>query len=613
MRLVSWQRLSTQVVIMQVAILVITMVAGFAIFQWNLQRQLYGQYEQRSLMLAETLASQPSIIDAVVHGLPGGQAQSLAMAARHRTGALFVVITNAQGIRYSHPHSWMIGLPVQDDPEPPASESFRTGKPWVGIQSGTLGPVAAGKTPLKDRGRLVGEVSVGFSMGKVSRQLATTLPSLAIYLLGVLAVGVLAALGLARRLKRQTFGLELGEIAGLLQEREAMLHGIREAVLGYDRGEQVILANDAAQRLLRLPPDFLGRPLQELLPPGRLGAIVRGEISGSDLLVLANDRVLVVNRMPIELEHRRHLGWVVTFHDQTESESLKRELDEAIGLTEALRAQSHEFANRMHTLVGLVELGQYGEAIRFVTDVSEARDALTEQLKAAIRDPKMVALTLAKSSLAEERGVQLRVADDCHVEADLTDITAVLTVTGNLIDNAIEATAQAPGPRWVELTVVSAGENLMIRVRDSGPGVPDDMREAIFTDGFTSKSSPTGARRGLGLALVRQITERRGGMVSVGRDGGAVFTAVLPGCLYVPPGSGAAPGAAAPGGAAPGGAAPGGAAPGGAAPGGAAPGGAVPGGAAPGGAAPGGAAAGGAVPGAGTAEPVALPAGQAAP
>jgi two-component system CitB family sensor kinase len=543
MRRVSWQRLSTQVVIMQVAILVVTMVAGFGIFQWNLKRQLYGQYEQRSLMLAQTLASQPSIIDAVVHGRPGGQAQRLAMAARGRTGALFVVITNAQGIRFSHPHPWMIGLPVQDDPEPPASESFRTGQAWMGIQEGTLGAVAAGKTPLKDRGKLVGEVSVGFSVARVSQQLAATLPSLAIYLLGVLAVGVLAALALARRLKRQTFGLELTEIAGLLQEREAMLHGIREAVLGYDRGERVILANDAAQRLLRLPPDFLGRPLRDLLPLGRLGDIVRGEISGSDLLVLADDRVLVVNRMPIELEHRRHLGWVVTFHDQTESESLKRELDEAIGLTEALRAQSHEFANRMHTLVGLVELGQYGEAIRFVTDVSAARDALTEQLKEAIRDPKLVALTLAKSSLAEERGVQLRVADDCHVDADLTDVTAVLTVTGNLIDNAIEATAQASGPRWVELTVVSAGQNLMIRVRDSGPGVPDDMREAIFTDGFTSKSSPTGARRGLGLALVRQITERRRGMVSVGRDGGAVFTAVLPGCLDVPPGRGSAPGA----------------------------------------------------------------------
>lgn len=534
MRLVSWQRLSTQVVIMQVAILVVTMAAGFGIVQWNLKRQLYTQYENRSLTLAQTLASQPAIVAAVVHGPPGGAAQRLAMAARHRTGALFVVLTNAQGIRYSHPNPALIGQPVQDDPEPADSESFRTGQPYLGIQHGTLGLVAAGKMPLWYRGKLSGEVSVGFAMGDINTAMARDLPSLGGYMLAVLALGVLAALGLARRLKRQTFGLELGEIAGLLQEREAMLHGIREGVLGYDRNERVILANDAARRLLRLPPDFLGRPLGELLPAGRLGDIVRGEISGSDLLVLVNDRLLVANRKPIKLDHRRHLGWVVTFHDQTESEALKRELDEAIGLTEALRAQSHEFANRMHTLVGLVELGEYDEAIRFVTDVSETRDALTEQLKAAFRDPKLVALVLAKSALADERGVQLRVAGDCHVAADITDILPVLTVAGNLIDNAIEATAQAPGPRWVELTVVSAGAKMLIRVRDSGPGVPEEMRDEIFTDGFTSKSSPTGARRGLGLALVRQLTERRGGMVSVGRDGGAVFTAVLPGCLAVP-------------------------------------------------------------------------------
>ncbi len=534
MRLVSWQRLSTQVVIMQVAILVVMMAAGFGIVRWNLKRQLYTQYENRSLVLAQTLAAQPAIVGAVVHGQPGGVAQRLAMATRDRTGALFVVITNAQGIRYSHPNPALIGQPVQDDPEPADSESFRTGRPYLGIQHGTLGLVAAGKTPLWYRGKLSGEVSVGFRVGDINQAMAHDLPSLAGYMLAVLALGVLAALGLARRLKRQTFGLELGEIAALLQEREAMLHGIREGVLGYDRNERVILANDAARRLLRLPPGFLGRPLGELLPAGRLGDIVRGEISGSDLLVLVNDRLLVANRRPIKLDHRRHLGWVVTFHDQTESEALKRELDEAIGLTEALRAQSHEFANRMHTLVGLVELGEYDEAIRFVTDVSETRDALTEQLKAAFRDPKLVALTLAKSALADERGVQLRVARDCHIAADITDIIPVLTVAGNLIDNAIEATAQAPGPRWVELTVVSAGANVLIRVRDSGPGVPEEMREEIFTDGFTSKASPTGARRGLGLALVRQLTEQRGGMVSVGRDAGAVFTAVLPGCLAVP-------------------------------------------------------------------------------
>jgi two-component system, CitB family, sensor kinase len=537
---VSWQRLSTQVVISQVAILVVTMTAGFVAVQWHLKSQLNQQYEYRALAVAQTLASQRAVIQGVETGEPGGNVQRLAMAAMTRTQALFVVITNAQGIRYSHPDQALIGLPVYDDPEPPSTEPFRTGKPWTGIQRGTLGLTAAskrpvltarGKAPIFDHGKVVGEVSVGFPTQDVSRQVANSLPALGALLLGVLAVAVLAALGLSRRLKRQTFGLELGEIAALLQEREAMLHGIREGVLGYDTSGRVLLANDAARRLLRLPPVFLGRPLGELLPPGRLRDIVSGEINGSDLLVLADDRVLVANRMPIRHDHRRHLGWVVTFHDRTESESLKRELDKAIGLTDALRAQSHEFANLLHTLIGLVELGQYDEAIRLVTDVSATRDALTEQLKSAIGDAKLVALTLAKSALADERGVQLRVAPDCHVDGPISDISEVLTVTGNLIDNAIEATAQAPEPRWVELTIVSAGTDLLIRVRDSGPGVAEDMREAIFADGFTSKSSPTGASRGIGLALVRQITQRRGGMISVGRDAGAVFTAVLPGCV----------------------------------------------------------------------------------
>jgi len=530
MRRLRRRRLSTQVVIMQIAILVITIAAGFAVVQWHLKREIDSQYEDRALAVAQSLSSQAAVIRDVEAGHPGGGTQRLAMAAMKQTRALFVVITNAQGIRFSHPNPSLIGKPVQDDPEPRSTESFLTGRTWTGIQNGTLGRVAAGKAPLFDHGALIGEVSVGFPVERAAGQLADMLRSFAAYLALALAVGVAGAAGFARWLKRQTFGLELREIAGLLQEREAMLHGIREAVLGYDRHERVLLANDAAQKLLMLPPDFQGRPLREVLPPGRLGDIACGEISGPDLLVLSGDRLLVANRMPIRLDHR-HLGWVVTFHDRTEPESLKRDLDEAIGLTETLRAQSHEFANRLHTLVGLVELGQYQEAIRFVTDVSAERDALTEQLRAAIGDARLVALTLAKSSLADERGVELRVAADSKVEGEITGISEVLTVTGNLIDNAIEATAQQPHPRWVELTIVSAGADLLIRVRDSGPGVPDDQHATIFTDGYTTKSSPTGAHRGLGLALVRQITERRGGMISVGRDGGAVFTAVVPGVL----------------------------------------------------------------------------------
>jgi two-component system CitB family sensor kinase len=534
------QRLSTQVVIMMVAILVITMAVGFAVVQWNLNRQLNQQYEHRALAVAQALASQPGMQQAVLAGDPGGVGprgvvQGMAMAAMRDTGARFVVVTNAAGIRYSHPNASLIGKPIWvPDFQPRSSDPFRTGMPWMGVEQGTIALEAVGKAPMFSRGQLIGEVSVGFLISTVAAQVDRTLRELAVYFLAVLALGVLAALVLSRRLKRQTFGLELREIAALLQQREAMLHGIREGVLGYDKNERIVLANDFAQQLLKLPPDFVGRPLRQVLPPGRLADVVTGETEGSDLLVLHGDRVLVANRMPI-CHERRHLGWVVTFQDRTESEALKRQLDDAIGLTETLRAQSHEFANRLHTLVGLVELGRYDEAIQFVTDVSTARADLTERLQAAIHDSKLVALILGKVSLADERDVQLRLMDDSYVGGPVSGVSEVLTVVGNLVDNAIDAAAQAPGPRSVELTIVAVEHDLLVRVRDSGPGVPPDMREAIFMYGVTTKSSTTGARRGLGLALVRQVIEGRGGMISVGHDGGAVFTAVLPKCVGVDP------------------------------------------------------------------------------
>jgi two-component system CitB family sensor kinase len=430
------QRLSTQVVIMMVAILAVTMAAGFFVVQWNLIRQLDEQYEQRALAVAQSLASQPGLQQAVEAGDPGGIGphgviQGMAMAAMRSTGAKFVVVTNADGIRLSHRNPSLIGTPVDyPDREPRYTEPFRTGKAWMGIQRGTLGVEATGKAPIFSHGRLIGQVSAGFLTTTVAGQAAKALPELAAYFLAVLALGVLAALVLARRLKRQTFGLELREIAALLQEREAMLHGIREGVLGYDKNERIVLANDLARQLLHLPSDFAGRPLRQVLPPGRLADVVTGEVEGSDLLVLHGNRVLVANRMPI-CHERRHLGWVVTFQDRTESEALKRQLDDAIGLTETLRAQSHEFTNRLHTLVGLVELGRYDEAVQFVTDVSAASADLTERLQAAIHDAKLVALILGKVSLADERDVRLRVTDDSHVGDPVSGVSEVLTVLGN--------------------------------------------------------------------------------------------------------------------------------------------------------------------------------------
>jgi two-component system CitB family sensor kinase len=524
--------LSAQVLAIQSAVLVLTLLAGFLLVVWYQKGQLDRTYERRALSVAQTMASTSSLVQAVRAGDPGGVVQGMAEKIWLATGASFVVVTNSKGIRYSHPNPKLIGKPVYDDPEPASSEPFRTGQPWVGIQTGTLGPTARGKAPIFGPGhKLIGEVSVGIPVAQVRDYLASEIATLAAYMFAALALGAVLSLLLTKKLKRQTLGLELDAITGLFQEREAMLHGIHEAVLGLDTHNRVRLVNDQARSMLGLPANYLGRPLTDLLPRGRLADVILGRVEGPDQLVLVEHRVIVANRMPVQAERGDHLGWVVTFQDRTEPEGLMRELDAMLGLTEALRAQSHEFSNRLHTIVGLVELGRYEEAIAFVTTVSAARNGLAEQLLEKVVDPMVVALLLAKTSVALEHGVELRVRSEEGLGGGLTDVGDLLTVLGNLIDNAIDAAASGPSQPWVEVDLAASGSGLLVRVSDSGLGVDDADREAIFVDGWSTKESRSGARRGLGLALLRQIVQRRGGFVEVSRQEGAVFTVLLPGCL----------------------------------------------------------------------------------
>jgi two-component system CitB family sensor kinase len=546
--------LAAQILAIQSAVVVVMAAVGFLAVVWYQHGQLVRQYERRALAVAESVAASAPLQNAVEAGDPGGVVQKMAMAVMRATGVAYVVVTNGAGIRYSHPNPAMIGKPVYDDPEPPSTEPFRTGRPWLGEQDGTLGLTARGKVPLFDaRHRLIGEVSVGIYVEAVWKSLVAALPKLAMYMAAALALGSVLSLALSRRLKRRTFGLELDEIASMFQEREAMLHGIREGLLGMDKRGRVLLVNDEARSLLDMPAEVRGRSVAELLPPGHLRDVVTGATEGADQPLVIGDRVVVANRMPIRADHRAHLGWVVTFQDRTESEGLLRELDTVAGLSEALRAQSHEFSNRLHTVVGLVQLGRYDEAVSFVTDLTSARNELSGILVEHVEDPVVAALLLGKSSVAAEQGVALRVEAKDKLAVAPEAVHDVTRVLGNLVDNAIDAAcsnrSRGQDP-FVEVRLYPSGTDLVVSVADSGPGVKEADRVSIFEDGWTTKASRTGARRGLGLALVREIVARRGGVVDLAHETGAVFSVLLPG-VAVPatpawpggsePGRGAAP------------------------------------------------------------------------
>jgi two-component system, CitB family, sensor kinase len=513
--------LAYQILAFQVAIILLSALMGAGAAVWQASQGLDRQYEQRSLAIAQSVASNSAIQDALLSGDPTALIQKTAEQIRTSTGATYVVVTNRDGIRYSHPNPDLIGKPVDENPA-----TVLAGNTWVGVQRGTLGVSARGKAPIFYQGNVIGMVSVGFLETAVFNQLLTELPGFALTLLLALGLGVAGSMLLASRLKRQTFGLEPYEIAGLLEEREASLQGIHEGAIATDRDGTITLANDEARRLLALPSHCVGRKVSQVLPPGRLLKFLSGGLNDEDEVLLAGDRVLVASRRAIRVRGRE-IGHVATLRDTTELTGLAHGLG-VESLTDALRAQAHEFANRLHTIAGLVQMGRADEAMKLIAQTSGVHQELTEALLDRVGDPVLGALLLAKAAVSSERGIELRVSDDTVMTRSALDSEDLITLLGNLIDNALDAAAASSHDRWVSVSVTEQQGELVIKVHDSGPGVLESLNGQIFQEGFSTKSGPGRKRRGFGLALVRQVARRNGGDVTVVNDGGALFTVRLP-------------------------------------------------------------------------------------
>jgi two-component system, CitB family, sensor kinase len=517
-------RLSTQILLLQLAIIGLTLGTGVAVSILQARAQLDRESGKQSLAIARSVSQIPEIHAAFATPHPERIINPIAERIRIRTDAAFVVVANERGIRYSHPDPAKIGKLISTDPS-----EVLLGREYVGVQTGTLGRSVRAKVPIRDkRGGVIGLVSVGVLEAAVGAQLRNDLPVLLIPPLIGLGLGVLGSILLARRIKRQTFGLEPGEISTLLEQREAVLHGIREGMVATDPAGRVILANDEAKRLLDLDDSVVGLPFADVLPPGHVRDVVDGSVDGPDQVVLVNDRVLVANRMPVTVRGR-DVGAVVTLRDRTELEVLLRELNDVRSLADALRAQEHEFSHRLHVIAGLLELGRYEDAAGFISQSSHVHQELVASVIENVGDPTLAALLLGKAAVASERGIELFVTEDSRLPEGYGDSRDLVTVVGNLVDNALDSVASTGGGGSIAVTLRDEPGGVVVQVRDSGPGVEPALVDEIFRDGFTTKVASGTGRRGLGLALVSQTVRRReGGYVMVENDSGALFTAFLP-------------------------------------------------------------------------------------
>ena len=547
--------LARQLLALQAAVVALLVTAGAALAYLDWRAAADDRARETVTVVALTVADAPSVRAALALPDPSRELQPYAERVRRDTGVDFITIMNPQGIRYTHPTPSRIGQHFLGNTGP----ALR-GRTFSETYTGTLGPSVRTVTPVFDgSGRVVALVAVGITVRAISADLRQRLVPLAGVAAAVLAAGLGGSWLVAARLRRQTRGMAPAELRGMFDYYEAILHAVREGLVLVDRDRRVVLCNDAARDLLGLPDDPRGRRVDALGLPRELAGAMGATEPRSDEIHVGDTRVLVVNTAPVRSSDRA-MGNVVTLRDHTELQALMGELDTVRGFAESLRSQAHEAANRLHTVVSLVEIGRPGEAVEFATAELRTAQRLTDRVVGAVREPVLAALLLGKSTEAAERGVELEVAEDTTIDGTegVIEPRDLVTILGNLIDNAVDAALEGPAggrpsdvPPRVRVAARTDADGLVMEVRDNGPGLDRDSAQEMFRRGWTTKAShgPAGPR-GLGMALVGQAVRRYRGRIEVERDGGAVIRVRLP--LRGGGGGGAVPGGAVPGGAVPG-------------------------------------------------------------
>ncbi|MDN5808175.1 MAG: sensor histidine kinase [Brevibacterium sp.] len=485
---------------------------------------------ERVLSIAETLAHDPYVIRSVEASDASAKLQPYALTVISTADVDFVTIMDRDRTRYTHPDPQQLGKPYIGSIDPALA-----GHSHIENYVGTLGESVRAIVPVLDSsGDVTAMVAVGVTVKTLSVARAAALPQIIIVGLAAIALGGLGSWILSRYLRRVTLGYGPEELKSLFAFYDSALHSLREGLILVDDHGRLVLYNDEAAALLGLPePDERTPvPLAEVDLPASVRALLSSGRDAVDEIHLTNDRVLVVSQkqasQPVGGRDEDPGGTVATLRDRTDIQELTGELETMTTLTEALRAQTHEHANRLHTVSTLIELGRSREALDFAVRDQQESQRLTDSFVDSLDEPFITALMIGKAAQANERGIELTVTATGELPPASLDARDLVTVAGNLLDNAFDAAAES-AERHVWADFAAADGELIITIADSGPGIESAEIDAIFHLGASAKAvAPRTGGRGFGLVLVQQAVARLGGELDVESDGGAIFTVTLP-------------------------------------------------------------------------------------
>jgi two-component system, CitB family, sensor histidine kinase CitS len=499
-------------------------MTGF--YSYMESKQIEENKGRLAFELSKTVSFIPTIIDAFQTSDPSKTIQPIAEKIRKETGAEFVVIGNRDGIRYSHPLTTKIGQKMTGGDN---ERALVQGEYYFSKAEGTLGPSIRGKSPIfNHQGEIIGIVSVGYLLEDVNQQILNNLRRVLIVSFFALLISLIGSVLLGRNIRRDTMGLEPYEIASLYKEKNAVLHAVKEGILAIDKEGYITMMNQQAKRLLHLQGSVRNMKVDGLFPSNYLYEVLRTGNSQSDKEMIWNDKTIIVNSTPI-VDQNGIKGVVASFRDKTEIEQMLNTISEVKRYSEDLRAQTHEFTNKLYVLMGLLQLGEYNEAINMIQSETQTLQFQNSVVFNQIKDIKVQAILLGKLGKASEKKINFEIISDSYLEIlpSYIKLTNLIVILGNLIDNAFDAVYKRENPT-VCFFATDIGSDIIFEISDNGKGISDVEIPLLFERGFTSKKGTE--PRGFGLSNAEEAVLELNGIIEVqsSLESGTVFTVYLP-------------------------------------------------------------------------------------
>lgn len=506
-------------------LIVILLASIFAYLQFADEKD---QVKQLVLQAAKTISLMPELREAIETNDIESHFRPIAEQVKDQVHASNIIIENREEIVYSHTDPAQVGGKSLDDTN---YHAFVFGGSYNFEVEREHGSVLIGKVPIiADNGeytQVIGTVSIEYLEKDIYGEIYSRIKTIAIASLFVFVLGIIGSIFLTKSIRKDTLGLEPHEISSLYTERSAILLSIKEGIMAVDRDGGITLANHSAKTMLDLKEDeLIGQPIHPIVPTIQLEDVLQTGRAIHNVENRIGEKTFIFNLTPV-IDNERVVGVVSSFQDKTELKKLMHTLSEVREYSEGLRAQTHEYANNLYLLSGLLQLERYEDAFKFIQQESTDHQHRSQILFNQIHDPNVQAILLGKLGRASEKKINLEIEPDSFVDVLPAHIgvSDMITIIGNLIDNAFEAVAQQ-SEKNVIFSITGFGNDIIIEVTDSGQGVPDDVMESLFSLGYSSK----GGNRGYGLFNVMRIVESLGGTIEVGneKNGGAIFTVYLP-------------------------------------------------------------------------------------